>query len=92
MVGQVKLQLAMYECFSACSAVKNLPANTGDVGFIPGSGRSPGEGNNNPTPVFLPRKFQDRGARWATAHEVTESDMTERLNNNNKAMYECLFT
>ena len=27
--------------------VKNLPANVGDVGLIPGSGRSPGEGNNN---------------------------------------------
>ena len=38
--------------------VKNLPANSGntrDVGFIPGSGRSPGVGNGNPlTPVFLP--------------------------------------
>ena len=28
--------------------VKNLPANAGDVGPIPGSGRSPGEGNGNP--------------------------------------------
>ena len=28
--------------------VKNLPANAGDLGFIPGSGRSPGEGNGNP--------------------------------------------
>ena len=28
--------------------VKNLPANAGDVGLIPGSGRSPGEGNGNP--------------------------------------------
>ena len=28
--------------------VKNLPANTGDMGLIPGSGRSPGEGNANP--------------------------------------------
>ena len=26
---------------------KNLPANAGDVGLIPGSGRSPGEGNGN---------------------------------------------
>ena len=36
--------------------VKNLPANagdTGDAGWIPGSRRSPGEGNGNP-PVFLP--------------------------------------
>ena len=28
--------------------VKNLPANAGDAGLIPGSGRSPGEGNGNP--------------------------------------------
>ena len=36
--------------------VKNLPANAGDVGSIPGSGRSPREGNGNPLPVFLPGK------------------------------------
>ena len=36
--------------------VKNLPASARDVGLIPGSGRSPGEGNGNPTPVFLPGK------------------------------------
>ena len=34
--------------------VKNLPANAGDVGSIPGSGRSLREGNGNPLPVFLP--------------------------------------
>ena len=28
--------------------VKNPPANTGDVGLIPGSGRSPGEGHGHP--------------------------------------------
>ena len=39
--------------------VKNMSANAGDtrdVGLIPGSGRSPGGGNRQPTPVFLPRK------------------------------------
>ena len=34
--------------FSGDSVVKNLPANAGDVGWIPGSGRSFGEGNGNP--------------------------------------------
>ena len=34
--------------------VKNQPAKAGDTVSIPGSGRSPGEGNDNPTPVFLP--------------------------------------
>ena len=33
--------------FPAVSVVKNPPAKAGDVGLIPGSGRSPGEGNNN---------------------------------------------
>ena len=34
--------------FSGSLVVKNLLANTGDTGLIPGSGRSPGEGNGNP--------------------------------------------
>ena len=37
------------EGFPGGSVVKNLPANVGDVGLIPGWGRSPGEGNGNPT-------------------------------------------
>ena len=44
------------ETFPDGSVVKNPLANAGDVGFIPGSGRSPGEGNGNSTPVFLPGK------------------------------------
>ena len=36
--------------FSGDSVVKNPPANGGDVGSIPGWGRSPGEGNSNPLP------------------------------------------
>ena len=42
--------------FPCGAVVKNLPANAGDMGLIPGSGRSPEEGNGNPNPVFLPRK------------------------------------
>ena len=40
--------------------IKNPPANAGDtrdMSLIPGSGRSPGEGNGNSIPVFLPGKF-----------------------------------
>ena len=36
--------------------VKNLPARQ-ETGSIPGSGRSPGEGNGNPPPIFLPGEF-----------------------------------
>ena len=42
------------------SAVKNPPANTGDVGLIPGSGRSPGEGNGNPLKYFCLGNYMDR--------------------------------
>ena len=41
--------------FLGGSVVKN-PANVGDAGSVPGSGRFLGEGNGNPTPVFLPGK------------------------------------
>ena len=38
--------------------VKNPPVHAGDMGLIPGSGRSPGVENDKPTPVFLPGKSQ----------------------------------
>ena len=40
--------------------VKNLPANAGDVGSIPGSGRSPGEGNGNPLQYSCLENSMDR--------------------------------
>ena len=40
--------------FPGCSDAKESTCNAGDPGSIPGSGRSPGEGNSNPTPLFLP--------------------------------------
>ena len=57
--------------------VKNLPANVGDVGSNPGSGRSPGEGNGIPLQYSCLGNPMDRGAWRATGHGVTEeSDMT----------------
>ena len=62
----------------------NLPANAGDAGLIPGSGRSPGEGNGNIFQYSCLGNPMDRGAWWATVHRVAkELDMTYRLNNNN---------
>ena len=55
------------------SAVKNLPANVGDMGSIPGSGRFPGEGNGNLLPCSCLENPTDRGAWWATVHGVTLS-------------------
>jgi len=56
--------------------VKNLLANagiTGDTGWIPGTGRSPGEGNGNPLQYYCLGNPMDRGAWWATVHRVAKS-------------------
>ena len=58
--------------------VKNLPANAGDAGLIPGLRRSPGEGNSNLTPVFLPGK--SHGQRSLVGYSPwcrKESDVTK---------------
>ena len=49
------------------SAVKNPPANAGDTGSIPGSGRSPGEGNDNLLPYSCLGNSMDReaGRLWS---------------------------
>ena len=52
--------------------VKNLPANTSDTGLILGSARSPGEGNSSLLQYTCLRNLMDRGAWWATVHEVTK--------------------
>ena len=57
--------------------VKNPPANAGDAGSIPGSGRSLGEGNGNPLQYSCLGNPMSRGAWWATVHGVVkESDAT----------------
>ena len=56
--------------------VKNLPTNAGDTGdtdFIPGSGRSPGEGNGNPLQYSCLGNPVDRGAWQGAAHGATKS-------------------
>ena len=56
--------------------VKNLPANaedTRDVGSIPGSGRSPGDGHGNPLQYSCLENPMDRGAWQVTVHGVTKS-------------------
>ena len=55
--------------------VKNLPANAGDikdVGLIPGSGRSPGEENDNPLQYSCLENARDRGAWQAIVHGVAK--------------------
>jgi len=62
--------------FPGGSVVKNPPTNTGGKGSIPGSGRSPGEGNGNPLQYSYLGNSMDRGDWWAIVLEVTkELDM-----------------
>ena len=49
---------------------KESACQAGDVGLIPGSGRSPGEGNGNPLQYSCLENPMDRGAWLATVHEV----------------------
>ena len=65
--------------FPSGSVVKNPAVNAGDVGLIPRSGRCPGAGEWQPTPVFLPGNLMDRGDWWASVHRVAKSQMTEGL-------------
>ena len=59
--------------FPGSSVVKNLPANAGDAGLIPGSGRSPGGGNGNPLQYSCLEHSMDRGSWRALVHGVTKS-------------------
>ena len=59
--------------FPGGSVVKNPPANAGDMGSFPGSGKSPGEGNGNPFQYSCLGNPTDRGAWWATVHGVAKS-------------------
>ena len=58
--------------------VKNLPANTGDardMDSIPGSGRSPGGGNDNPLQYSCLENPMDRGPWQATVHGTAKSQI-----------------
>ena len=54
--------------FPGSSVVKNLPANAGDTGLIPGPGRSTGGGNSDPLQHSSLGKSMDRGMWWAIVH------------------------
>ena len=63
--------------FPGSSVVNNLPANIGDMAWVPGSGISPGEGNSNPFQYSCLGNPMERGAWWATVHgDAKESDTT----------------
>ena len=68
----------MHGGFPSGAVVKNLPANTGDIGSIPGPGRSPCRRKWQPAPVILPEKSHGQRSLWGCSpwgHK--ESDTTE---------------
>ena len=58
--------------FSGGSEGKESDCRAGDLGSIPGSGRSPGEGNGYPLQYSCLENSMNRGAWWAKVHGVTK--------------------
>ena len=66
--------------FPGGSVVKEYACNAGDagdIGLIPGSETSPGEGHGNPFQYSCLENPMDRGAWWTAVHRVIESEVTE---------------
>ena len=78
---QALLLLWLHGPHSVTLVVKNPPANAGDIrdaNSIPGLGRSPGEGNDNPLQYFCLGNPLDRGAWRDTVHGVTKSQTQQK--------------
>ena len=56
----------IYMSFPGGSDGKESPCNAGDLGSIPGLGRSLGEGNGNSLQYSCPQNSMEKGAQWAT--------------------------
>ena len=59
-------------CFNQHTLYVEYACNSGEPGSIPGSGRSPGEGNGNPLQYFCLENPMDGGAWWAITHGVAK--------------------
>ena len=70
--------------FPSSSVLKNPPTNAGDLGWIPGSRRTPEEGNGNPFPVFLPGKShrqRDHVGYSPCGFKKSQTQLSEHNNN-----------
>ena len=65
--------------FPSGSDGKESAYDAGDLGLIPGSGRSPGEGNGNPFQYSCLGNPMNRGDWWATVHGVGHNWVTNTL-------------
>ena len=69
----LNLGIIALQGFPDSSVGKESACNVGDTGFIPGSGRSPGEGNAYPVHYSCLENSVDRGDWWAIVHGVAKS-------------------
>ena len=69
-IAAVKLKDA---CFPGGSELKASACNAGDPDSVPGSGRSPGEGNGSPLQCSCLEDPRDGGAWWAAVYGVAQS-------------------
>ena len=68
--------------------VKKPACNAGDLGLIPGLGRSPGGGHGNPLQYSYLENPMHSGARWATVHGVAQSlTRLKRLSIHSRILY-----
>ena len=65
---------------------KDSTCQAGDLGSVPGLGRSAGEGNGNPLQYSCLGNTMDRGVWQAIVHGLTESNMTEQLNHHHQKL------
>ena len=82
--GVIRHSSGYFGYFPGGSDGKASAYNVGDLGSIPGSGRSPGEGSGNPIPVFLPGKSHEQRSLvgyspWGRKESDTTSDFTFTL-------------
>ena len=79
LLDNLQISTLKHTGFPGGSDGKESICNAGDLGSIPGSGRSPGEGNDYPLQHSCLENSMDRGAWWATAHGAAKSQT--RLSN-----------
>ena len=72
-VVTLEQRVTLYRRLPYSSDDKESACNAGDLGLIPGSGRSPGEVNGNPLQYSCLENSMDRGAGWAIVHGVAKS-------------------
>ena len=64
--------------FPAGSDSKESACNVGDLGSIPGSGKSSGDGNSKPFQYSCLENSMERGAWWAIVHGITERQKNQK--------------